>query len=105
MYNLLADALTPEWISKSFPVIKFILLILIVLAAVALVVVILMQQSDSDGSASAITGIQDSYYSQNKGATKEGRLKKLTIFLSIFIAVAVVVFFVLTEIYPGSLWS
>lgn len=105
MYNLLLDALTPEWISKSFPVIKFILLILIVLAAIALVVIILMQQSDSEGGPSAITGIQDSYYSQNKGATKEGRLKKLTVILSIFIAVAVVVFFVLTEIYPGSLWS
>ena len=33
------------------------------------------------------------------------KFKKATVILSIFIAVAVIVFFVLTEIYPGSLWS
>ena len=75
------------------------------LAAISLVVIILMQQSEGDGGPSAITGIQDSYYSQNKGATRDGRLKRATVWLSVFIAVAIVVFYVLTEIYPGSLWS
>lgn len=106
MFNLLADGgLTPEWISKSFPVIKFILLVLIVLAAIALIVVVLMQETDNENGGNAITGIKDTYYSQNKGMNREGRLKKITLILSIFIAVAVIVFFVLTEIYPKSIWS
>ena len=105
MFNLLCNTLTPEWISKSFPVIKFILLILIVLACIGLIVVVLMQQTDNESGGNAITGIKDTYYSQNKGATRDGRLKKLTVILSIFVAVAIVVFFVLSEIYPGSLWT
>ena len=104
MINLL-NALTPEWVSSSFPIIKFVLLVLIVLASVALIVVVLMQETDNENGGNAITGIRETYYSQNKGMNKEGRLKKITIFLSIFIAVAVVVFFVLTEIYPNSIWS
>jgi len=105
MFNLLANSdLLPSWVVNSFPIIKFILLILIVLSALALIVVVLMQESE-EGGTNAITGIKDTYYSQNKGASKEGRLKKATIILSVFIAVAVVVFFILTEIYPNSLWS
>lgn len=105
MFNLLNSSLTPEWVSSSFPIIKFILLVLIVLAAVALIVVVLMQETDNENGGNAITGIRETYYSQNKGMNKEGRLRKITIILSIFIAVAIVVFFVLTEIYPNSIWS
>lgn len=104
MSNLLLDAILPNWVVHSFPIIKFILLILIVLASIALIVVILCQESE-DSSSNAITGIKESYYAQNKGASKEGRLKRVTIILSIFIAVAVILFFILTEIYGGSLWS
>ena len=81
------------------------MLILIVLACIGLIVVVLMQQTDNESGGNVITGIKDTYYSQNKGATKDGRLKKATLILSIFVAVAIVVFFVLTEIYPGSLWA
>lgn len=104
MYNLLGDTILPNWVVNSFPIIKFILLILIVLAAIALIVIVLLQESE-DGGNNAITGIKESYYTQNKGANKEGRLKKATIILSIFIAVTVIIFFILTEIYPNSIWS
>lgn len=105
MFNLLASATLPNWIVNSFPVIKFILLCLIVLSAIALIIFILLQNTEGGDSTNAITGIKDTYYSQNKGMNREGRLKKATVVLSIFIAVAVVLFFVLTEIYPNSLWS
>lgn len=103
MFNLLG-AVLPEWVVNSFPIIKFILLILIVLSAIALIVVVLSQEGDESGT-NTITGIKDTYYSQNKGMNRQGRLKKLTVILSIVIAVAVVLFFVLSEIYPNSLWS
>lgn len=105
MFSLLGESLLPNWVVNSFPVIKFIVLILIVLAAIALTILVLLQSSDDNNTTNSITGIKDTYYSQNKGATREGRFKKLTVALAIFIAVAVIIFFVLTEIYPNSLWS
>ncbi len=103
MFNLLG-AVLPDWVVNSFPIIKFILLILIVLSAISLIVVVLMQESNESGT-NTITGIKDTYYAQNKGMNREGRLKKLTIILSVVIAVSVIVFFILTEIYPNSIWS
>jgi protein translocase SecG subunit len=100
MFNLLANATLPNWIVNSFPYIKFVLLCLIVLSAVVLTVLVLMQDSEGSDSTNAITGIKDSYYSQNKGMNRDGRIKKATVILSIFIAVAVVVFFVLDTIVP-----
>lgn len=105
MFNLLGNSLLPNWVVNSFPVIKFILLVLILIAAVALIVFVLMQSSDDNGTTNTITGIKDTYYSQNKGMNREGRIKKATVIVSIFIAVAVVIFFILTAIYPNSLWS
>lgn len=100
MFYLLGDTTLPTWITNSFPYIKFILLCLIVIAAIALIVMVLLQDSDNDATSNVITGIKDTYYSQNKGMNREGRLKKATIILSIFIAVAVVIFFVLDMIVP-----
>jgi len=103
---LLGDgALVPDWVANSFPVIKFVLLLLVLLAALSLVVVVMMQDTEGGDSTNVITGIKDTYYSQNGGANRAGRLKRITIILSIFIAVAVIAFFILTRIYGGSLWS
>ncbi len=99
------DNLVPDWVANSFPIIKLVLLILILLAALILVVVVMMQDTEGGDTTNVITGIKDTYYSQNSGANRAGRLKKMTVILSIFIAVAVVAFFILTRIYGGSLWS
>ena len=72
MFDFLCDAvIRPEWVTKSFPYIKFILLCLIVIAAILLVVMVLMQETDNESGANAITGIKESYYSKNKGMNKE----------------------------------
>ena len=105
MFYLLGSTAVPNWVANSFPIIKFILLLLILISAVALIVVVLMQSTDGDNTTNAVTGIKDTYYSQNKGMNREGRLKKATIILSTVIAVAVVVFFILSVIYQPSLWS
>ncbi len=105
MFNLLANATLPNWIVNSFPYIKFVLLCLIVLSAVVLTVLVLMQDSEGSDSTNAITGIKDSYYSQNKGMNRDGRIKKATVILSIFIAVAVVIFFTLDVIVPLNIWG
>lgn len=96
---LLADKPIPNWIKVSFPVIQTILIILIALLAVAIIVCVLINPSNPDGGSNAITGANESFYSQNKGSSKEGRLKKIIIVSSVCIFVFTVLYLILTRIY------
>lgn len=100
LYNLLAFA-SPVWVTSSFPIIRKILLILTAICAVALIVVVMMQESSSSGGTNALSGEVESYYAQNKGRNKEGRLKLLTIILASCVAGFTVLYFILTAIYAG----
>lgn len=102
MYNLLLDSLTPNWIVVSFPIIRYVLMFLIAAAAIVLIIVTLLQEHDDNGSANVITGAAESYYSQNKGQTTQGKLKKVTIAMASIIAISIVLFFVTLLVYAGA---
>ena len=91
--------LIPEWVTVAFPIIRYVFMFIIALSAVALIVAVLMQRENSSGGTNAITGAQESYYSQNKGKTKEGILRKITIAMASIIGVSIVLFFVTLLIY------
>lgn len=93
--------LIPDWIVISFPIIRYVLMFIIAISAVSLIVAVLMQQESSSGGNNAITGIQESYYSQNKGKTREGILRKVTIAMATTIAISIILFFVSTLVYAG----
>ena len=97
-YMTMLGAAVAGWISNSFPVLRMILMVIIGICAIGLIVVVLMQETDNT-SASALT-TAESYYAQNKGRSRDGILKKITIILSIAIVVCVVIYFILTAIYP-----
>lgn len=101
MFNLLGDSPMPLWVINSFPIIRIILMCLMAVCAAALIVVVLCQESNENGT-NALTGINESYYSQNKGRSKEGMLRKATIALSIAIVACVIIYFILTAIYSGN---
>ncbi len=92
----------PAWVTTTIPIVKYILLAFIGLAAIAITILVLMQPSNSHGGINAITGATETYYSHNKGATKEGRMKKATMWLAIAVAIATVLYFVLTLIVPAT---
>ena len=48
-----------------------------------------------------VTGQQESYYSKNKGGSRDGKLKRITIAVSVILAVLVVLYFVSIIIYPA----
>lgn len=98
---LLADGPVASWISTSFPIIQTILIILIALLAVAIIVCVLLNPSNTDGGNNAITGSNESFYAQNKGSSREGRLKKIIIISSACIFVFTVLYLILTKIYNG----
>ncbi len=96
---LLSDTPIAEWISISFPIIQTILIILIALLAVTIVISVLLTPSNPDGGSNAITGSNESFYSQNKGSSKEGRLKRIVIIASICIFVFTILYLILSRIY------
>lgn len=99
IFSLLGADSVPNWVRDSFPVIQSILIVLVTICAVVIIVAVLMQTGNADGGANAITGTNESYYGQNKGDTKEGRLKKLVIITAICILVMTLIYFITFAIY------
>ncbi len=67
-----ADAYT--WLS----ILKIIMFVLLALCALTIIICIILQ-SNSGQSGNILGGSQETYYSKNKGSTKEGILKTITI--------------------------
>ena len=75
---------------------KVILGIFYMLICLVLIIIILKQESKGDGLSSVITGeSSESFFSKNKGLSKERFLSKLTVVLSVFFAVVAIVLSVL----------
>ena len=72
--------------------IKIILSIVYFIICLALIILTLKQSKGDEGLSSTITGAgSDNFYEQNKGRTKEGRMTKWTIILSVSFAVLTIV--------------
>lgn len=87
--------------ATALTTIRSVLLILTGICAIAMIVAVLIQPSNPDGGRNVITGTNDSYYAQNKGDTKEGRLKKVIIICSVVILVLTVAFYVIEHFFAG----
>ncbi len=103
MFGMLLDEtkLVAPWISDSFPIIRIVLFCLVVACAIILIVTTLLQNEDSN-NADVITGGQESYFSQNKGGSRDGKLRLITIITSIVAVVCVILYFVSLLIYNGN---
>lgn len=97
MFNLLGATGLPEWVSTLFPILKIIFVSYLGLAAIAIIVLILLQPSNSQGGITGITGTTETYYSHNKGATKEGRMKLATTWIAVSMVVVVILFFIINS--------
>lgn len=72
-------------------VLKYIILVIYIIVCIALIVLATIQKSERPGASGTITGSStNNFYEQNKGRTKEGKLKKWTIILGIvFVILAI----------------
>ena len=72
-------------------ILKYIILVIYIIVCIALIVLATIQKSERPGASGTITGSStNNFYEQNKGRTKEGKLKKWTIILGIlFVLLAV----------------
>ena len=69
---------------------KTVLIAIYFIVALVLTILTLTQTKEDDGASSAITGGSGSFYEKNKGRTKEGQIKKITIILAVvFVVLAI----------------
>lgn len=98
---LLDGELASDFATKVLPVLRYVLFGIIIASAIVMIITTLMQSNNSSDNLDAFTGTkQESYYSQNKGASKDSILKRITIAMAIVIFVCVITFFV-TELIAG----
>ncbi len=91
-------ATVPQWISTSFPILERICIVLLAILALVLVVLVFMQITGSDESGNVITGNKESYYSQNKSGSREGRITRLVWIVLGVIAVLCIIYFILLKV-------
>lgn len=78
-------------------VLKVILTIVYIIVALVVVGLIMLQRNDDKGMSGTITGAAaNNYLDKNKGRTREGKLKRMTI---LFCVVFTVMTFVLNIVY------
>ena len=71
---------------------KYILLGIYLIVCVVLIILAMIQTKDGQGASSTITGSStNNFYEKNKGRTKEGKLKRLTIILGIVFALLAII--------------
>lgn len=94
MSLLLGKDTVPMWITKSFPVFEKICLVILAVLCLTLIVLVFMQITGGGEAGNAITGNQDSYYSQNKSGSREGRITRLVYICLALIAVFSILYFI-----------
>ena len=100
MENLFVSLLNDEelvndfW-TKTLPLLRYILFGIVIAAAIVMIITTLMQSNENNNGLDAFSGVsQESYYSQNKGASRDAILKRVTISMAVIIFVCVILFFV-----------
>ncbi|MBQ7602974.1 MAG: preprotein translocase subunit SecG [Clostridia bacterium] len=86
-------------VAQVLGIVQYVIVALIALCALAIIFLVLFQKSNSDGGLNAISGVQETYFAHNKGNTREGTLRRLTMILAIVIAVLAIVYWITLKIY------
>jgi len=69
-------------------ILKYIVLGIYLLICLALIVVATMQTRESSGASGTITGSSsNNFYEKNKGRTREGKLKRITIIFGVLFVI------------------
>ena len=106
LFNFVMDATEKaraEWVVKSFPIIKLVLVILILLCSIFMIVSVMLQDGNTNGMTGITGDSSDTFYNRNRGQSMQGKIKKLTVINAVLIMVFCLAFLVLNTIYSGGL--
>ena len=77
-------------------IIRNIVLVIYVLDCIALILLATIQAKDTSGASQTVTGAAaNNFYEQNKGRTKEGRIKRMTVVTGVLFMVLAIVLSIL----------
>ena len=93
-----APGVVPQWVSDSFRYFRLAFVCLLIVLAVILIVSVMLQPSSQEGLG-AISGGSDTFFSKNKGRTREGMLLRMTIVVSIVIFVLALTYLLTLSLY------
>lgn len=80
-------------------IVKNIVKILYVIVCIAIIVLATLQTKESRGASGAISGSStNNFYEKNKANTREGKMKRLTIFLGVVFVILVLATSVLYQV-------
>ena len=79
-------------------ILKIILIVVDIILALGVIVLTMLQNKDDQGMSGTITGAStNNFLDKNKGRTREGKLKRMTIIFAIALAVITIA---LNIVYP-----
>lgn len=79
-------------------ILKYILLVVDIILALGVIILVMLQKNDDQGMSGTITGAAaNNFLDKNKGRTRAGKLKRMTIIFSIAFAVVTIA---LNIVYP-----
>ena len=85
----------PDWVITTLSIVRPCLIAIVAICAIGLIITTLLQSNSNDNNSQALSGgVHESYYSQNKGETRDGKLKKATIIFASIIAVCALLYFI-----------
>ena len=96
--NLLLANTVSTGVITTLQVFERICLVILALLALVLIVLVFMQITGGGEANNVITGNKDSYYSQNKSGSREGRITKLIYITLGIIAFLSIVYFILLKV-------
>lgn len=76
-------------------VIKPIMLILMCLLSIAMIVIVVKQSGDPEDLGAITGGNSESYYQKNKGTSREGKLRKATIWIATALVLLSIVYLII----------
>ncbi len=81
-----------------YKVLSIICLILSLISAIFVIIIVIMQPSNSEGIG-AISGHSETFYGKNKSKTLESKMRRLTIISIAVLAVSMILFFILPNLF------
>ncbi|MDR1092946.1 MAG: preprotein translocase subunit SecG [Clostridiales bacterium] len=101
-FNLIAANTLPGWVNATFPIIRRVFVARLILLSIVLIVSVLMQPANQEGLG-AISGGSDTFFSKNKGRTREGMLKRLTTICAVTMLAIAILYFISLRIDGSTL--
>lgn len=94
LFSTLLDGVQSDFLTTTLPILRTVFFVVVVLCAIVVIITTLLQSNNSNEGMDSLMGSQESYYAQNKGSSRDGKLKIITIVMSVIAILCIIAFFI-----------